>query len=329
MSTDNDPLSKWLESRVAFWRASGDRLTRIEKSKDNDAELVLDTIGSYKEIARDLSVARQAAPGGVLTRYLEQVYSRHYRAIFKRPGSLKRNIIRLLLEDVPEIAWQLRSQIASVTALFVLSGLAGWWLVSSYPELAALFASESMINGVERGELWTDDILNIVPSSVLAVQILSNNIVVSLFAMCLGVFYGLGTAYIIALNGTMLGGVFAMTAQHGVAGRLFEFVIAHGIVELSVICIAGAVGVSLGASIARPGNRTRAQAFHIASVRGAKLMLLCALFLVGAGIIEGYISPDHGIPMSTKVTVGVAYMLLFVATIAGVPHRLLKKEGRN
>ena len=214
-----------------------------------------------------------------------------------------------------------------MTSLFIASGYAGWWLVSTYPELAALVASESMINGAARGELWTDDILNVVPSSWLALRILTNNIAVTLFAACLGVFYGLGTIYIIGLNGIMIGGVFAMVNQYQLAGRLFEFVIAHGIVELSVIAIAGAVGISLGASIARPGNKTRASAFQEASARAARLIAVCAVFLVGAGIIEGYISPNASVSFSTKVLVGISYFLVFAAVLGGLPQRLIEARA--
>jgi len=44
------------------------------------------------------------------------------------------------------------------------------------------------------------------------VQILANNIVVSLFAYCSGFLFGLGTLYILGLNGLMLGAVFAWMA---------------------------------------------------------------------------------------------------------------------
>lgn len=323
MSGKHSTMEKWLHVQLPRWRDAADRLTKIEKSKSAKSDEVMSAIHSYGEIARDLSVARHTAPGGKPTRYLEQVYARYYRALYRQPGSLGRGIKDLLLVEVPEIARSLSHQILSVSTLFILSGLSGWWLVGTYPELASLFASEDMINGVSRGELWTDNLLNVVPSSMLAFSILSNNVTVTLFAMCLGVFYGLGTIYIISMNGLMLGGIFAMTAQHNLASRLFEFVIAHGIVELSVICVAGAIGVSLGTSIARPGNQTRAQSFHLASIRSAKLIFMCALFLVGAGIIEGYISPDSAYSLSFKVSVGVLYMAIFVATLSGVPQRLL------
>lgn len=312
-----------IEERLPDWRSAAERLTRIEKSRQSGADEIMAAVHSYGEIARDLTVVRRNSPRGKVTRLLEQLYSRYHRALHRKPGSAWHAIRQLLLVEVVEIFWSLRQQISSVTALFIACLLAGWWLVGTYPELAALVASEGMINGVTRGELWTDDLLNVVPSSWLALSILTNNIMVTLFAATLGVLYGLGTIYIIALNGIMIGGVFAMTAQYNLAGRLFEFVIAHGIVELSVICIAGGVGVSLGAAIARPGNMTRRQAFQLASTRAAKVLFVCALFLVGAGLIEGYVSPDHGYPLSFKVLVGVVYFLVFVATISGMPQRLI------
>ncbi|MGB5166498.1 MAG: stage II sporulation protein M [Woeseiaceae bacterium] len=323
MSNRHDAIEKWLQEQLPRWRDAAGQLSRIEKSKSAHSEEVMSTVHAYGEIARDLSVARHTDPGGKLARYLEQVYARFYRALYRKPGSFWQDIKDLFFLEVPEIARSLSQQIFSVSTLFILSGLAGWWLVSTYPELASLFASEDMINGVSRGELWTDDLLNVLPSSMLALSILSNNVAVTLFAMCLGVFYGLGTIYIISMNGLMLGGIFAMTAQHNLATRLFEFVIAHGIVELSVICIAGAIGVSLGTSIARPGNQTRAQSFHKASIRSAKLIFVCALFLVGAGLIEGYISPNRSYSLAFKVSVGVLYMTIFVATLSGAPRRLL------
>ena len=57
---------------------------------------------------------------------------------------------------------------------------------------AHFFASEDMIEHVEQGHLWTEGIINVVPSSMLSVRILANNIVVSVFAFCAGIFLGLG-----------------------------------------------------------------------------------------------------------------------------------------
>ncbi len=282
-------------------------------------------VSSYPEIARDLAIARREAPSGRLTRQLERVYLQLHRTIFRPPANIWRDVRELFFHGAAVEAWRLRWHILWVTTLFVASGAAGWWLVRTYPELAALFASEAMIDQVSRGELWTDGITNVVPSSVLSVQLFANNVTVSLMAVCLGVLYGLGTIYIIGLNGIMLGGVFAMTANYGMAERLFNWVAAHGPVELSVVCIAGAVGASLGESLARPGQLSRLAAFQRATQRGLKLMVVALAFLVGAGFVEGIVSPNDAIGLEGRLIVGLGYWVLFVFVLAGGLGRLLDR----
>jgi uncharacterized membrane protein SpoIIM required for sporulation len=327
VSADNLAGAKWFEQRVAEWRAAGTRLRGLEHGKSAPAATVLEAVRAYPEIARDLAIARRAAPNASLTRYLEGVYRELHRSLFRQPTALWRAVLRLFTHDAAAAVRELRWQIAAVVLLFAACVGAGAWLVSTYPELASLFASEQMIDTVQRGELWTDDLLNVFPSSLLSLRIFTNNIVVSLFALSLGVLYGLGTFYIIAMNGLSIGGIFAFTAQHGAAGRLFQFTAAHGFVELSVICIAGAVGMSLGEALARPGELTRTAAFQRAVARGLRLMVVCLSFLVGAGVIEGFVSPDARYPLAARLAIGLTYFALFVLVLSGALERFATPRG--
>jgi uncharacterized membrane protein SpoIIM required for sporulation len=121
--------------------------------------------------------------------------------------------------------------------------------------------------------------------------------------------------------------VFAFTAQHGIADRLFQFVVAHGFVELSVVCVAGAVGASLGEALARPGDVTRGVAFQAAVRRGMRLMAVCVVFLVGAGLIEGFVSPDPRVPLAARLAIGLGYFVLFVLVLSGALDRLSRRYG--
>jgi uncharacterized membrane protein SpoIIM required for sporulation len=321
-------LAKWFEQRAAEWRSAGRRLQGIERGASAPPEMVLEAVRAYPEIARDLAIARRAAPNGPLTKYLEGVYLQLHRSLFRPPTAFWRGVLRLFTHDAAAAARELRSHIASVAALFVASLGAGAWLVATYPELATLFASEQMIEGVQRGELWTDNLLGVFPSSLLSAQIFTNNVVVSLFALCLGVLYGLGTFYIIAMNGFSIGGVFAFTAHYGVAERLFEFTAAHGFVELSVVCLSGAVGASLGEALARPGELTRGAAFQRAVMRGMRLMAVCLVFLVGAGVLEGFVSPDPRFPLAARLAIGLSYFTLFLLVLSGALGRLGRRTRR-
>ncbi len=318
-STRHNATARWFETRLPVWQKLGQRLSQLESRGPVTPVTLRQTMRSYPELARDLAVARRQAPNGRLTRYLAATYLRFHRVIFRSPLALREDLKTLFLVDIPRLVYQLKWHILNVSLFFIVCMGAGWWLVGTYPELASLFASEEMIENVRQGILWTDGLLNIMPSSLLSVQIFTNNIVVSLFAVSLGALYGLGTIYIIGMNGLMLGGVFAFTNHHGLAGRLFEFVCAHGFVELSVICICGAVGLSIGEAIARPGLLSRRAAFQRAMSRGGRIVLLCVIFLIGAGLIEGYVSPDPSYSMGARLGIGLSYFAVFLWALVGFP----------
>lgn len=309
----------WLAERTAAWQRLAADVAQLERGRHAPPEVVLGTVQRYPEVAGDLATARRAAAGSAAARGLEGIYARLHASLFAPPSHLGHELGRLFRREVPAIMAELQGRILVMALGFFLAAAAGAWLVESYPGLARLFASSEMVAGVERGELWTDDLLNILPSSVLSVQIFANNIAVTVAAFCLGTIYGLGTLYIVGLNGLMLGSLVAFTAQHGMHGRLLEFAAAHGFVELSVIFIAAAAGFSIGEAIARPAHRTRTEAFSRAVSRGGKLLLPCALLLVGAGLIEGYVSPDPRFPLWARLVIGIGYWAVMAWVLAGLP----------
>src|SRR6185437_12541306 len=194
---------------------------------------------------------------------------------------------------------------------------AGWWLITRYPELISLIASASMIGQVEHGHLWTSDLFNVVPSSMLSLRILSNNITVTLLMFCSGIFLGLGVAYFTALNGLMFGALLAFTHRHGLAGALLTFTAAHGPVELSVMCIAGAAGIALGESVLRPSLPSRRESFETTTRRLGPLLGACAVLLIGCGIIEGFVSPNPHVPLALRVSIGIGWWVLMLALLSG------------
>lgn len=172
-----------------------------------------------------------------LTRRLEALLVLTTRLLYQAPNRWREQFTRLFTVDIALRLHALRARLAAVVVMFGLAAACGWWLVDRYPELAGLVASEGMIESVQSGVLWTDGLLALVPPAFMAVGIMTNNIVVSLFAFTSGAFYGIGTLYILAVNGFMLGGAFALTARYSLADDLFRFILAHGLVELSVVCL--------------------------------------------------------------------------------------------
>lgn len=310
-------LRRQLGARASRWRSASERLGRLERRESIDIADALEVADDYRRVAADLATARRLDPASRTREQLESLYARLHGELH-RPRSRPLHALRALLRDaLPESLARLRWHLLTVSLLFVLAIGAGASLVGANPGLARLFASAEMITTVERGRLWTEGLLNVVPAPVLSLQILTNNVVVSLFAYCAGMLFGLGTLYIVALNGLMLGGVFAFTAANGLGGDLFRFVVAHGIVELACLCVAGAAGAAVGESLVRPRLATRSESFMRAARETLPVVAAVVLLLLGSGVIEGYVSPDPDVPLVARLVIGFGYFAFMVALLQG------------
>jgi uncharacterized membrane protein SpoIIM required for sporulation len=304
-------LIHWLNSRINHWQGIDEKLTRNTGQINNDTQEAREVLSGFRSLMVDLNMARRHLPGDLITRYLESLLLTAHETIYRPPAHFLSRLQDLYCVQVPLLMRQLKISIFSTFTIFSLAILLGWVLVSAQPELVSLFASTEMINHVQAGNLWTDDLLNIAPSSLISLGIITNNITVSLFAFALGALYGLGTLYVISLNGLMLGGIFAFTRAYNLDLRLFEFIIAHGVVELSVIIISGAMGLQLGEALIRPGERNRLQAFQETTADAGKILFAAIPFLILAGVIEGFISPNPEFDLLTRVLVGISSGILF------------------
>ena len=317
----DESLRGWLGRRIDVWQEIESRLQRLSRGRRHDVDDANAMVDGYRTLARDLSIARRLLPGSRVTRFLEVHYRRAHGLISRPAHALLADLRTLLVEEVPATTRALAPHLAAIVALFVCTGLAGAWLVNTYPELATLFVPEEFVWMAESGHLWIESMVNIVPSSVMSAGIVANNVTVTLFAYCVGVIFGLGTFYIIALNGLMIGGLFAFTHQHGLALRLLEFTTAHGPVELTTVCLAGAAGAMLGESLIRPRGMSRAQSFRQAVGRTSRYLVFCAILLLGCGLVEGYISASDTYPLASRVAIGVLTWLIAIAAATGFLYR--------
>jgi len=112
-----------------------------------------------------------------------------------------------------------------------------------------------------------------------------------------------------------LGAVAAVFANYGVNMQLWSFILPHGVIELTAICIAGGAGLWLGSALLLPGRITRREALVVRGREAVSLIGGTATMLVVAGMIEGFISPSD-LPREVKLTLAALFALLLVAYLA-------------
>jgi uncharacterized membrane protein SpoIIM required for sporulation len=150
---------------------------------------------------------------------------------------------------------------------------------------------------------------------MLASFLMTNNIKVTFMAFAGGILAGLGTALVLVFNGVQLGAVAAVFANYGVNMQLWSFILPHGVIELTAICIAGGAGLWLGSALLLPGRITRREALVVRGREAVSLIGGTAAMLVVAGMIEGFISPSD-LPREVKLTLAALFALLLVAYLA-------------
>ena len=285
----------------------------------------------YRAATSDLALAQRDFPDHRVTLYLNQLVGRAHGVVYRGDPLATRRIVRFVTTGYPRLAQRNGRFILTAALLFILPAILAGLVASWRPDAAHWLLpaeAQSLIPMIERQELWIDVPVNERP--YFSSFIMQNNVQVTFLAFGGGMTAGLLTIWIMVFNGLLLGGLTGLTAHHGVGFELWTFVIGHGVVELTVIFIAGGAGLMLGWAILQPGLRRRRDALTLAAQEAVKLLIGCVPLLVIAGLIEGFISPNEQLHSLVKWGVGLGsglllYGYLFSVSIPGVKSAFRKR----
>ena len=309
------------------WNRLEDLIARAGAGKLNSLApgQVLTMTALYRRAAADLARAQRDWPGEPVHRYLNGLVARGHGVVYRRGGQVWKRIRTFYAETLPSTYRQSWPFVVASAALLFVPAIVSFFVVLAYPDAAYGIAPASIIDQVHHHQLWTD-----IPPDVrvaAAGLIMVNNIYVSMLAFAFGVVFGLPVIYVLVNNGISLGGLFGLTQAYGVSGGLFDFVIGHGVLELSIVIAQGAGGLMMGWALISPGNRKRSDALVIATRRAFTLLLGLAPLLVVAGTIEGNISPSAA-PFAVKLTIGLTTGVLLYTYLLTTGRQPLVRPAR-
>lgn len=274
-------------------------------SKLTEAQ-VRDTARLYRAVTSDLALAQRDFPRSEITAYLNQLVARAHAIVYRgEPLALKR-MWEFATKGFPRLFRETWLYTFIAAMLFILPAVGAGFGVFITPETATLLLppqAQGLIGIVEDKQLWID--IPVEERPYASAFIMTNNIRVSFLAFASGLTAGLLTLWVLFFNGLMIGTLTGLTAYHGIGFELWTFVIGHGVIELSVIFMAGGSGLMLGWSILRPGLVRRRDALAQSARKAVYLLLGAVPWLVIAGTIEGFISPNNDIAPPIHWAVGI------------------------
>ena len=262
----------------------------------------LDRMGYlYRRVTSDLAVARRDFPDDRCVPYLNALASRAHAGIYQS-SPLKRNTIHhFFLAGFPALFRSNLRFVAAAFLMFVVGFIAAYWIALENQGLAEKLAPRHLVETIHDKEMWTD--VPALQRNLFASFVITNNIQVAFAAFALGITFMIGTMYILAFNGVLIGVIAGLCHVHGLALPLWSFVSPHGYIELTTIFIAGGAGLKMGYALIAPGLLTRKQALTDAAKVAVQLIGGCVVLLVIAGIIEGFVSPSS-LPPIFKIGFG-------------------------
>ncbi|MCL1808205.1 MAG: stage II sporulation protein M [Clostridiales bacterium] len=276
------------------------------KNKANSFKNIERLASLYRITSGHLNYARYHYQGSRLCGYLEDLAARAHVAIYAnaKPRGTSRFFSRVL-------PLSLRSNARAIqisAAVFLCAAIVSFAICSLNPQYLDAFLPESY-SSISADQLKTEaaDLEGQSGSAVVSNLIMVNNIYVAILAFGLGITCGVGTIYVLAMNGFLLGSLASLFAGYGKSLFFWSLILPHGIWELTAIFIAGGAGLRIGYSLIRPGAYRRKDALVMAARSALGLMGMVVVMLIVAALIEGFFTP---LPIQAEIKLFVALLTI-------------------
>jgi uncharacterized membrane protein SpoIIM required for sporulation len=272
----------------------------------------------YRAACADLLVARDELGDARLSAFLDPLVARGYACVYAREAPSGRRTLTFLARDFPALVRRERRLIALSAALILLGACFGASVVATDPSALSVVLPDMHLdqtpNERVQGERHTGG-PDAGSSAAFSSFLFTHNIQVTFLLFALGVTFGLGTAAVLFWNGIPLG---ALAVQYQASGEglfFWAWILPHGVLELTVVTIAGAAGFVLARGLWFPQAYTRAASLAREAPAALGLVLGGMPLLVLAGVIEGTLSQMHapGMPAWIKLSFAGAALCLLVA----------------
>ncbi|MBP8792348.1 MAG: stage II sporulation protein M [Lutibacter sp.] len=317
---------------ASFVKANKKKWLLFENVLDKKEDISPDNLSDlYIEITDDLSYAKTFYPKSNTEFYLNGIASKAHQNIYKTKKESKNRLVSFFKTEFPLAFYHYQKQLLIAFITFLFFAIVGAYSAATDGDFVRIILGDDYVN------MTLDNIASGDPMAVykkmdetsMFLQITMNNIKVALMAFVFGMFFSVGTLYIMMQNGIMLGSFLYFFYDKGLLWESSRTIWIHGTIEISVIVIAGCAGLVLGKGLLFPESYKRLDAFKASFKEGMKIMVSTVPFFIVAGFLEGFVTRHTEMPNWLAVFIIVISFGLIVWYYVIYPIKLTKNSIEN
>ena len=278
----------------------------------------------YRQTAADLAAIREDRGSVHFARYVNQLLVRAHNTIYSGHRASPLAALSFFWDTYPAVFRRLLKHCLLAVLIFAIAGIVGAALTYQNPDFKVKLLGPQMVETIDRHEMWTHSIVGIKPLASSA--IMTNNMSVGFTTFALGITAGLGTIYMMAFNGLLIGVIGMACFLSGMSLQLWSFVAPHGVLELPAIFIAGGAGFRIAQGLLFPGVLPRRDSLTKAGLEAVQLILGTIPILIIAGLIEAFVSPT-ALPIPLKFSMAAALFVLLNVYLFGLGRKNEKMKA--
>ncbi|HEU0190425.1 MAG TPA: stage II sporulation protein M [Mycobacterium sp.] len=266
----------------------------------------------YQRVSTHLSVLRSASSDSVLIGRLSTLVARARATVTGAHAPLSGEFVRFWTVSFPVVAYRAwRWWLATSVVFLVVAVVIAIWVARS-PEVQAAIGTPADIEKLVTHDFaayYSDH-----PSASFALHVWLNNAWVAARCIAFAILLGLPIPYLLFGNAANLGLGLGLMFGAGKGAFMLGLLAPHGLLELTAVLLAGAVGMRLGWTVISPGDRPRGQVLAEQGRAVVAVAVGLVVVLAVSGLIEGFVTPSP-LPTWLRVAVGVAAEMLFLAYV--------------
>jgi uncharacterized membrane protein SpoIIM required for sporulation len=302
-----------VDAFVLAHRPTWERLDALIKRRRRLSGAEVDElVDLYQRVSTHLSLVRSASGDAVLVGRLSGLVARARSAVTGAHAPLWREFARFWTVSFPVVAYRAwRWWLGSAVVFFAVAAMIGVW-VAGNPDVQAALGTPREIEHLVNHEFASYYSEN--PAGSFALRVWVNNAWVAAQCIVFSIVLGLPIPYVLFMNAANLGVIAGVMFDAGKGDIFLGLLAPHGLLELTAVLLAGAVGMRLGWTVISPGDRPRGQALAEQGRAVVSAAVGLAAVLLVSGLIEALVTPAP-LPTVVRVAIGVAAWLGFLAYV--------------